>query len=202
MVAMQHHLRLSCHVFLAWLCILTTCCGGRSLNKENAHSAILHSTEDTLRSEEVDILSVGQTAPGQAVVEAEIRMAFTLEKVQDEWKVRDVRVGRNTWQNLEAIRAALGQARVEETRGLLERVAEAAAAFVRDRGALPQFEDFVGLTDVLSPNYLNPLVRLDAWRNPLLAFRPVADVLRLLSAGPDGKTGTADDIELTRSFPR
>jgi hypothetical protein len=65
---------------------------------------------------------------------------------------------------------------------------------------LPEFKDYVALCDALSPDYLTPLIRLDVWQNPLVAFRAGPTSIRLLSAGRDGKLGTSDDIELTRNF--
>jgi hypothetical protein len=47
-----------------------------------------------------------------------------------------------------------------------------------------------------------PVLRLDAWGHPLSAIRVDIETVRLASAGPDGKLGTADDIELTRVFGR
>jgi hypothetical protein len=175
-------------------------CGGRSVDKKTAHGAILRSTSDIFRKEEVDVKSVDQAAPDRAVVEADVRAAFTLRKVQGEWVIEDVRLGRRPWEQLHSILQALDEVKARETRALLERVAEAVGKYAKARGSLPDFRDFVTLTDALHPDYLTPLVRLDAWRNPLSAFRPAPNLIRLLSAGPDGKEGTGDDIESTRSF--
>jgi hypothetical protein len=45
-------------------------------------------------------------------------------------------------------------------------------------------------------------VREDAWGRPLAAVRADAETVRLISAGPDGQLGSADDLVVTRSFRR
>ncbi len=83
---------------------------------------------------------------------------------------------------------------------MLDEVAAALERYRSKNGALPEFKDYVSLSDALFPDYMTPLIRLDAWRNPLAAYKTGANSVRLVSAGPDGKLGTADDIELTRTF--
>ena len=188
----------------AFLALLITAlvsgCGGRALTKKSAHSAIIQSTGDIFRDPDVDVKSVNQVSSGQAVVQTEIQAAFTLRKVEGDWKVEDVRLGRNSWEKLSNIAAALEEIKLRETRELLQRVASALEVYFKKNGALPDFTDYISLSDALSPAYMRPLIRLDAWRNPLAAYHAGSDAVRLLSAGPDGKLGTADDIELTRSF--
>jgi hypothetical protein len=177
-------------------------CGGRTLTKKSAHSAIIRSTGDIFRDQDVDVKSVSQTSGDQGVVQADVLAAFTLGKADGEWKVESVRLGDHSWEKLEEILAALQEIKVRETRELLQGVASALEDYVRKNGALPGFTDYVSLSDALSPAYMTPLIRLDAWRNPLAAYHAGPDAVRLVSAGPDGKFGTADDIELTRSFRR
>lgn len=186
---------------LAVLAALSAGCGGRAMNKKTAQTAILESTNDMLRKDDIDIIAADQTGADHAVITADVRVALTMEKVKGRWTIRDVRLGRNPWENLDGIIRALEREKIQETRDSMQRVVAALEKYYDDRHSLPEFKDFVTLTDALSPTYLTPLIRLDAWRNPLLAFRPAPNVVRLLSAGPDGKAGTADDLELTRPFP-
>lgn len=116
--------------------------------------------------------------------------------------MEDVRLGRESWQRVSDILAALEEIKIRETRESLQKVASALEEYFKKSGALPAFTDYVSLSDALSPAYMKPLIRLDAWRNPLAASHAGPDTVRLLSAGPDGKLGTADDIELTRAFRR
>lgn len=189
---------------LLWPCLLlipAAGCGGRALTKKGAHAAILQASGDVLKDKDVDIRSVTQTAPGTAVVDAELRVGLALQKVQEQWTIKDVKLGEGDWRDLRALLSALEQIQALETRSRLEAMAAAIERYNREHGALPEFHDFVSLTDTLSPAYLSPLIRLDAWRNPFSAYRTGAASIRLVSPGPDGREGTSDDIELTRLFP-
>ncbi len=79
---------------------------------------------------------------------------------------------------------------------MLDRIADAVRKYREATGSMPSFKDYIALSDLLSPKYLTPLVRLDAWRRPLAAERMDANTIRLVSAGPDGKFGTEDDLRL------
>jgi hypothetical protein len=186
---------------LVMLAALSTDCGGRALNKKTAQGAILESTRGMLRADDVDVIAADQTGADQAVVTADVRVALAMEKVKGRWAVQDVRLGRHSWERWDNILQALESMKIQETRDSMQKVAAALEKYHEEKHSLPDFRDFVTLTDALSPNYLTPLIRLDAWRNPLLAFRVAPSVVRLLSTGPDGQAGTADDIELTRAFP-
>jgi hypothetical protein len=82
---------------------------------------------------------------------------------------------------------------------MLERIGEAIAKYQASNGSLPVFTDYVSLSDLLSPEFLTPLIRLDSWRRPLAAERRDSSSIVIQSAGPDGKFGTGDDI--VRTFP-
>lgn len=181
--------------------VLSLACGGRAINKSAAHRAILETSGGELRPGDVDVLSAVQTGPGQAVAETDVRVAFALEKTGGEWRVREVRVGGGPWHRLADVMQAVDQVKAAETRKSLLAVAAAIEKYRAERHSLPDFEDFVSLADRLSPDYLMPLIRLDAWLRPLFAFRTAPGVVRLVSAGPDGKLGTQDDIEWKGTFP-
>jgi hypothetical protein len=191
--------RVACFFGLAAL--LLNGCGGRSINKKSAREAIIGSQAAALTTRDLEVLSVSQMG-SEAIVETDLHSAFRLERVGSEWVVREIRVGQGQWEKLGDILRALQQVKVEETRQALERIASAIEAYRQKNGHLPQFTDYVGLSDVLFPLYMTPVLRLDAWGHPLSASRVDPETVRLASAGPDGKLGTADDIELTRVFGR
>jgi hypothetical protein len=124
-------------------------------------------------------------------------MAFRLEKVRGVWVVREVRLGHGQWEKVGNLVQALEKVKSEETSEMLSRVAEAILKYRKENGTLPVFMDYIGLSDVLSPKYMTPLIRLDAWRRPLGAERAGADSILLRSAGTDGQFGTDDDIRRT-----
>src|SRR6266705_2293123 len=137
---------------------------------------------------------VNQTGQRDAVAETTLHATFRFEKVDGKWVIREVRLGKRPWERLDDILRALEQVKTEQTRKLLEQVAAAIEKYREANGALPDFKDYVSLSDTLSPKYMNPLIREDAWHNPLAASRSAPGTVRLLSAGPDGRTGTPDDI--------
>jgi hypothetical protein len=175
-------------------------CGGRSLNKSAARKVISELDRAHLEKEEIYIESVSQTGARDAVVEATLKAAFRFEKVGDRWVIREVRLGQRPWEKIDDILTALNAIKSDATRKSLELVADAISRYKSKIGKLPEFDDFVQLSDRLAPDFLTPLIREDAWQQPLAAYRTGNDSVRLVSPGPDGKFGTQDDIEVTRQF--
>src|SRR5439155_20421975 len=112
----------------------------------------------------------------------------------------EVRLGKGEWQKLDHILRALEQIKTDETRKLLNQVATALERYWEKNGALPEFKDFVSLSDLLSPNFMSSLIREDSLHHPLAAYKNGANSVRLVSPGPDGQLGTGDDIEVVKSF--
>jgi len=177
-----------------------TACGGRAVNKKIARDVLLNNSAWALKKEDIYIDSVNQTGTRDAVVEARLKVAFRYEKDHGKWIIREVRLGQGQWQSLDEFLRALQQARLEGTRRILEQVAAATEKYRQKNGRLPDFRDYISLSDILAPEYLNPLLRLDAWHNSLAAYRVNPDTIRLVSPGLDGRLGTGDDIELTRTY--
>jgi hypothetical protein len=182
------------------LLLLLTACGGRSVNKKTARDVLLQNPAWLLKQEDIAIDSVNQTGTRDAVVEARLRVAFRYEKDHGRWVIREVRLGQGQWQSLDEFLRALQRARLEGTQRILEQVAAATEKYRQKNGGLPDFKDYISLSDLLAPEYLNPLLRLDEWQNPLAAYRVNPNTIRLVSPGPDGRLGTGDDIELTRTY--
>lgn len=179
--------------------LVLTACGGRTINKKNAQDII--GGQGFFKKETLDIESVSETSPGEAIVQAKLPATFRLQKVHGKWEIREVRVGNDQWEKLDDFVAALNRIKAEETQKMLSEVASAIERYREKNGRLPDFRDYVSLSDALSPDYLPTLIRLDAWRNPLAAIGTAPATVQLISAGPDGKIGTTDDIVLTRSYP-
>ncbi len=180
--------------------LLTDGCGGRSVGKNMARDLIVGAHADALAKDDVQVLGVTQVGSDEAVVEVQLHTAFRLHKINGEWVVREVRVGQGQWESLDDVLRSLGQVKIEETRRSLEKIAAAIDAYRQKNGRLPAFRNYVELSDALYPVYLSPLIREDAWKRPLVATSAGPDEIRLVSAGPDGKLGTPDDIEINRSY--
>jgi hypothetical protein len=185
---------------LLGLVLLTQGCAGRAITKRSARDAIVGSPAAAIASNDVEVLSVIAIGSGEAIVETRLNVAFRLERNGGDWLVRAVRVGKGNWEQVDDILRALQLVKIERTRELLGKIAAAIDAYRQKNGRLPAFQDYVGLSDALSPTYMSPLIREDAWGHPLAATTTGAGTIRLVSAGPDGKMGTPDDVELTRTF--
>jgi hypothetical protein len=173
-------------------------CGGRAINKKQARDVIVQSPAEVLAKDDVEVLAVTQVGSGTAVVSTNLRAAFRIEKAGREWVVREVRLGNGQWEKIDAVLLALQRVKIDETKQLLERIGTAIEAYSKKNAQIPAFQDYVQLSDALYPAFLSPLVRLDAWNRPLAATQVSPGSIRLVSAGPDGKMGTPDDIELLR----
>lgn len=184
------------------LVVALAACGGRTITRSGAENLLTSLPSGILDSEDVKVLSVSQASSGSAIVETTVRAAFRVEKVKGDWVVREVRVGNHQWESIERLLAALSRIKTEQTRQILDAVAAALARYKEKNGRLPAFEDYADLSDSLYPDYMAESYRLDAWRQPLMAFREGADTIRLVSAGPDEKFDSPDDIVLVRSYAR
>jgi hypothetical protein len=180
-------------VFALLTCFVSGC-GGRAIGKKNARDLITGISPRELDSDDVEIESVGQTGGGDAVIQARVKTAFRVEKVQGRWVVREVKIGTHQWEKLDTLLQALDRVKGDQTRGKLDRISAAMAEYVRKNGRLPEFKNFIQLSDALYPLYMNEIIRNDAWDRPFSAERLDGQTARITSMGPDGKAGTPDDI--------
>jgi hypothetical protein len=181
--------------YLLLAVLVLTACGGRKITPDIAADAIRGIPEESLSKKDVEVLGITQTSGSEAIAETRIHAAFRLEKMRNEWVVREVRLGQGQWEKVSNLEQALQMVRIDETQKMLDRIAEAILKYQKSKASLPAFKDYVTLSDILSPMYLDPLIRLDAWRNPLEAIPQGSKGILLQSAGPDSKFGTADDIK-------
>jgi hypothetical protein len=181
--------------YLLMAALMLTACGGRKINANIAANAIAGAPGELFSKKHVEVTDIHHTSGAEAIVDAKIHAAFRLQKVRNQWVVQEVRLGHGQWEKISNFERALETVRIEETRKMLNRIAEAILKYrAGNRGKLPVFKDYVSLSDMLSPMYLDPLIRLDAWNHPLEAFPGDSNGILLQSAGPDGRLGTSDDI--------
>jgi hypothetical protein len=191
----------ACRAVLFLLLILSiSACAARSINKKMAHDLIVALPEGAFDKDDISIHSVSQTGANHAIVVAGVQVALKLERIQGNWMIQEVRLGNGEWVKLDAFLRALDQVKSADTRELLEQVVAAAEKYRTKNGTLPEFTDYISLSNSLNPDYMTRLIREDAWRRPLAAYRLGPKALRLVSAGPDGKFGSSDDIELRKTF--
>jgi hypothetical protein len=186
------------HIPFILLLVLVAPCGCRkNINNDNARKAIIAMPQETLEKEDIDVTYVTQIGSASAVAETRVKTAFRLQKINDEWVVTDIRIGHGQWEKIEDLASALAQVKTAETRLMLDRIAAAVREYHKETGNMPEFRDYVALSDLLAPKYLDPLIRLDSWRKPLRATTTDQNSILVVSAGPDGRFTTDDDISIT-----
>jgi len=148
----------------------------------------------------IRIKSVNAGPGNNAIVEAQIDTAFKFTKDKTGWRVSDIRLGSGQWESLEVMKAAFNKEKTLRTQADLNSLKTAIDAFRKERGQLVPAKNIVELTDALAPTYIATVIRLDAWGHELV-YAATGKGYRLSSAGPDGKTGTSDDIALESSQP-
>jgi len=181
------------------LVMLSAACGGRTVSRSSAKALIAELDAGSLGKDAVTVESVTQSG-GSLVVETRVKSAFRLERSAGRWEVKEIRVGNREWEDVGVLIDAIDSAKTARTRAMLETVMDAVGKYHAKNGAIPVFRDYVSLTDALYPEFLNPLLRLDAWHQPLAVRLEGSDSIRLLSGGADGRSGTRDDIEVLRRF--
>jgi hypothetical protein len=133
---------------------------------------------------------------GDAVVTAQVELAFLLHEQDGTWKVAAVRLGDSGWEDVGMIQRALDGVKRSKAADELRALDLAIAAYRADRGSLPDAVDAAGLVDRLAPRYLKVVIREDPWHTPYY-YRSSGAAYTLGSAGPDRVLYTGDDVLLT-----
>jgi hypothetical protein len=185
------------YYFLILFILLFSACGPHNFSTSDAQKAIIAGPQDILEKEDIDVVYVTQTGKSTVVAESRIKTAFLLRKIDEEWVVEEIRIGNGQWEKVENLSTALNQVKSEQTRLGLKKISDAVLKYYQETNGLPEFEDYIDLSDILAPKYLDPLIRLDSWRKPLRATVPAPNTILVVSAGPDGLFSTDDDISIT-----
>ncbi len=184
-------------ILLALAASLPAC--GKKL-EEQLKDSVRNLDNASLKRDDVEILQVTENGD-LAIAEVKVRTAFKLRKKDGSWTLEEIRIGDRRWEKAETILEAINARRAEITRRDLEALAGAIARYAQATGGVPQTEGFEALVDTLAPQYLNQVVRLDAWSNGF-SYSPLSkDRFDLRSAGPDGQFQTADDLVARSSQP-
>ena len=130
---------------------------------------------------------------GEVIVEAQIETAFLLTKGKDGWRIAEARLGAGHWESFELIEEALRREKVRRTNDLLRQIAEGLGAYKTDRGQFVESDRIAVLLDFLSPRYVKSPQRVDLWGKEL-EYQGSPTNYRLISYGPDRKSGTKDDL--------
>ena len=165
-----------------------------SIGVRQARELIQNIAGANLKKDQVQIKNIsGGIGGGGVIVEAQIETAFRITKEKDGWRIAEVRLGDRQWESFELIEEAVSREKTRRTSALLKQFADGISAYKSQRGQFVEADNIGELLDFLSPRYLNAPQRLDLWGEEL-EFRGSASGYRLVSSGPDRKSGTEDDL--------
>ncbi len=171
--------------------LLVSC--GRSIEKQ-ARDQVRKLSNADLEKKQVSVFNISQMGDN-ATAEIDIHTAVKMSKKDGRWMVNEIRLGSKKWEDVHRIVKAIEQIRAEDTMADLETIRNAIESYSRENGPLELEMNFVTLIDLLSPEYLPAPIRADAWDNPLTLL-VTKEGFQIRSAGPDGKSGSRDDLVL------
>lgn len=166
------------------------------LTPREARKVIARLAGIELPSDAVRVKSIS-TMGNTAVVVAQVETAFRLVNDKDKWRVSEIRTGDRRWEDVDLLVRALNAEKTSRVRAELETIATALEAFRRERGSYVEAKTEAALIDFLSPRYLARVIRLDAWHRPY-EYEGSRESYVLRSLGPDGQSGTSDDVVLVK----
>ncbi len=148
---------------------------------------------DQVRIKNMSLLELPFGSESSALIEAFIQADFRVARDARGWHVSEVKTGNREWTNIENFAAALNEVKRVNATADLAAIANALIEFRRERGAFVVSDKESVLIDHLSPRYLTRVIRVDPWHRPY-EYEGEQNQFSLRSVGPDGKTGTPDDI--------
>src|SRR5262245_31787721 len=165
-----------------------------SIGVKQARELIQNIAGANLTKDQVQIKNISPgVGGGGVIVEAQIETAFRLTKGKEGWRIAEARLGAGQWESFELIEEALRREKVRRTNDLLRQIADGLGAYKTDRGQFVESDRIAELLDFLSPRYVNAPKRVDLWGKEL-EYQGSATTYRLISYGPDRKSGTKDDL--------
>ena len=178
-------------------------CTSARLSHDEARKKITAIGQSNLIPDAIEVRRIISQTDTEAIAEATITLAFQFKRANaaSDWRIEAVRLGDRDWISLDELLAAVNEGRRRTTSQLLQRLAEGVEKYRSSNGSLPDARDIVALTDVLHPSYIPDLIREDGWGHPIAYEVTGNATFRLISAGADGRRGTADDIVLENSRP-
>ncbi len=173
-----------------------------TIGVKKARELIQNLAGANLNKNQVEIKDISSgVADGGVIVEARIDTTFRMAKDNGDWRISDVRLGDRQWESFELIDEALRREKMRRTTVLLKQLTDGLTAYQRDRGRFVETEKMGELLDYLSPRYIATPFRFDLWGKEF-EYKGTATGYRLISAGPDRKQGTPDDLVVENGVMR
>ncbi len=161
-----------------------------SLSVKQVRELLQHLGGANLSKDQVQIKKIDG-----AIIEAQIETAFRVQKGKDGWRIAEVRLGDRQWESFELIEEAVKREKARRTTALLNQFAAGLKAYQQANGQYAKTNKIGELLDYLSPRYIPLPPRVDLWGKEF-DYDGSATTYRLVSAGPDGRKGTNDDLIL------
>lgn len=178
---------------LAVLSFLFVCLGcAKSLEKQ-AQDQVRTFAKASLGQEQVKVENIRDLGD-HAVAEVQITTGVKMIKKDGEWFIEEVRIGDRHWEKAEDLLTLVREKRSENTLQKMDQIAKGIARYSKVQRETPQVTNFEELMDLLSPRFLERIIRIDGWANPFSYQTQGRDNYDLRSAGPDGALKTADDL--------
>ena len=167
------------------------------LTPKEARKVIARLAGIDLPSDAVRVKSISSFGDAYVVV-AQVETAFRVVKGDnDKWRVAEIRTGDRRWEDVDMLVRALDAEKTSRVRAELETIVTALESYRREHGAYVEAKTEATLIDHLNPRYLARIIRVDPWHTPY-EYEGTRTNFVLRSAGPDGKSNTADDLTVTR----
>lgn len=148
---------------------------------------------DRVRIKSTSALNLPFGSESSALITALVQLDLRLTRDARGWHVSEVKSGTRDWARIDTLTSALNETKRVAATGDLTTIANALVEYRRDRGAFVVSDKESVLIDHLNPRYLTRVIRVDPWHRPY-QYEGAQDRFSLRSVGPDGKSGTADDV--------
>ncbi|MDD5541746.1 MAG: type II secretion system protein GspG [Acidobacteriia bacterium] len=186
-------------IILPMLWVSTSCGGGASAREKQVAGAVESLQLAHLKPTDYKVTSFEPKGNDTALLVADVHTAFLMKKnSRGTWEVQSIRVGDREWEDAKLVAQALNQVKLQKVKNDFEILANAIDQYRAKNNTLPQARSIGDLDDTLYPKYLSSLIRLDPWSTEYAFNANSPTSYTLMSAGPDRKFGTADDIRFER----
>lgn len=182
--------------------LLLSACASARLSHDEARKKIAQIGRSSLVPDAVEIRRIVSQTETEAIAESSVTLAFQFKRANANapWQIAAVRLGDRDWVSMDELLAAINDGRRRTTIDGLQKIAAGITKYREMNGSIPVAPDITRLTDILHPLYISELIREDGWGAPI-EYQVMGTTFRLVSAGPDGVRGTADDIVFDPSRP-
>ena len=148
---------------------------------------------DQVRIKSTSALNLPFGSESSALITALIQIDLRLARDTRGWHVSELKSGTRDWTRIDTLTSALNETKRVAATGDLTMIANALVEYRRERGVFVVSDKESVLIDHLNPRYLTRVIRVDPWHRPY-QYEGAQDRFSLRSVGPDGKSGTADDV--------